>query len=416
MIKRAAASRKAKPKATTSVSQPIRNVSNERAPAKRGPNAFRAKIRMYRQGIGDCFLVTLPRSGDQDDYHVLIDCGVILGTHDAATTMKKVLQDVATVSKGRIDLLLATHQHWDHLSGFIQAAETFDALDVKNVWMAWTESPNDELAKELAGERDAAIETLRLAGSRMLISGDLEGADELAAFASFFGIAGGVSTQDAIEKVRKKASIRYCYPTDEPIHLNDPDVCLYVLGPPHNAKLIRQREHYFGVNGSVDDWRRIDSGWLDGSSELALALDSATNNTSLVLAIELRDGDVLLFVADAQVGNWLSWQDLKWAVNGREVKGPDLLRRTVFYKVGHHGSHNATLREKGLEQMENLAIAAISVDHDMAVKKRWGRMPLSELIEALREKASKGVLRCDQNPEKPIDGVLVDKLFFEITL
>jgi hypothetical protein len=176
------------------------------------------------------------------------------------------------------------------------------------------------------------------------------------------------------------------------------------------------REHYFGANGGVDDWRRIDSGWLDGSSELALALDSATNNTSLVLAIELRDGDVLLFVGDAQVGNWLSWQDLRWSVGGRDVKGPDLLRRTVFYKVGHHGSHNATLRAKGLEQMERLAIAAIPVDHDMAVKKRWGRMPLPELVEALLKKASKAVLRSDQSPEKPIDGVLVNELFFEITL
>jgi hypothetical protein len=97
------------------------------------------------------------------------------------------------------------------------------------------------------------------------------------------------------------------------------------------------RDRYFGANGSGDEWRRIDSAWLDGSSELALALDSATNNTSLVLAIEFPNGNVLLFVADAQVGNWLSWQNLKWTVDGREVTGPDILRRTVFYKVGHHG-------------------------------------------------------------------------------
>jgi hypothetical protein len=52
----------------------------------------------------------------------------------------------------------------------------------------------------------------------------------------------------------------------------------------------------------------------------------------------------------------------------------------------------------------------------MAVKKRWGKMPLLELVDALREKAKKGVLRSDQDPDKPIDGVLVEKLFFEITL
>lgn len=49
-------------------------------------------------------------------------------------------------------------------------------------------------------------------------------------------------------------------------------------------------------------------------------------------------GDVLRFAADAQVDNWLSWQDLAWSVGGRAVTGPELLGRTNFYKVGHHGS------------------------------------------------------------------------------
>ena len=89
-------------------------------------------------------------------------------------------------------------------------------------------------------------------------------------------------------------------------------------------------------------WRRIDADWLSGS-QLALHLDSATNNTSLALAIELADGEVLLFPADAQVGNWLSWQTLSWQLpDNSTVTGPDLLNRTIFYKAGHHGSHNAT--------------------------------------------------------------------------
>ncbi len=43
----------------------------------------------------------------------------------------------------------------------------------------------------------------------------------------------------------------------------------------------------------------------------------------------------------------------------------------MLYKVGHHGSHNATLRAKGLELMQSSAlIALIPVDHNEAVKKR----------------------------------------------
>jgi hypothetical protein len=65
------------------------------------------------------------------------------------------------------------------------------------------------------------------------------------------------------------------------------------------------KEQYWKADAEYE-WRRIDMGWLGGSSELALQLDSLTNNTSLVVAIELSDGgDVLLCAADAQVGNWL---------------------------------------------------------------------------------------------------------------
>ena len=60
-------------------------------------------------------------------------------------------------------------------------------------------------------------------------------------------------------------------------------------------------------------WRQIEDDWLGGAETLGLALDSATNNTSLVLAIEVKASkQVLLFPADAQVGNWLSWQNVEW--------------------------------------------------------------------------------------------------------
>lgn len=180
--------------------------------------------------------------------------------------------------------------------------------------------------------------------------------------------------------------------------------------------------HYWGEDVESQEknqgWRRIDGSWLDASPSLALQLDSATNNTCLVLAFELGDGDVLLFAADAQVGNWLSWQDLKWKVNGTDVTGPDLLRRTIFYKVGHHGSHNATLRELGLEEMKSsLQVAFVPVDHEMAVKKRWHQMPLNELMNRLNEITDERVVRIDADIPAKLSKIMVpDKLFHEIAL
>jgi len=163
-------------------------------------------------------------------------------------------------------------------------------------------------------------------------------------------------------------------------------------------------EEYYGLDEkakSGPEWRRIETDWLAAADELALSINNMTNNTSLVLAIEITDvkpRKVLLFAADAQVGNWLSWQKCEWS--GEEVKGSDLLRRTVFYKVGHHGSRNATLREKGLEMMEsNELVAFIPVDAEWAKQKpRYWNHPEKPIVERLHEKTRGRVIRSDEIP------------------
>ena len=66
--------------------------------------------------------------------------------------------------------------------------------------------------------------------------------------------------------------------------------------------------------------------------ELALKLDSDTNNTSLVTGFQLEESNkVLLFPGDAQVGNWLSWEDVTFDVgNNKKVTGPRSLGTYCF--------------------------------------------------------------------------------------
>jgi beta-lactamase superfamily II metal-dependent hydrolase len=159
-------------------------------------------------------------------------------------------------------------------------------------------------------------------------------------------------------------------------------------------------EQFYGFTkdkGQGEEWRRIDTDWLATAGELALKINDMTNNTSLVLAFELTDAqprEVLLFPGDAQVGNWLSWHEPKEV----KVDVEDLLHRTVFYKVGHHGSRNATLRQKGLEMMEDPGLVAmIPVDEEWAKnrKKPWEH-PAEKLLNRFEEKTKNRILRSDK--------------------
>ena len=167
-------------------------------------------------------------------------------------------------------------------------------------------------------------------------------------------------------------------------------------------------------------WRRMTADDTADAGALALAMNNATNNASLVLAFELsKGGKVLLFVGDAQAGNWRSWSEDKFDDNGNDVTAEDLLGRTVLYKVGHHGSHNATLKgkvgshEAGLAIMAQGKHAAEFVAMITAVeawahqkpKPDWNH-PLPAIKRALVQKANGRVLQTDSPvPVKPTGDV-----------
>ncbi|MFO0826152.1 MAG: hypothetical protein U0792_24055 [Gemmataceae bacterium] len=126
------------------------------------------------------------------------------------------------------------------------------------------------------------------------------------------------------------------------------------------------------------------------------------NNTSLALAFELPDGRTLIFPGDAQIGNWLSWDDVAYtdeAGKKLDVTSADLLRRAVLYKVGHHGSHNATRRQGGLEAMvSGDLVAMIPTDEAFALKQKPHKwlMPFRELNDALLSFTGHRILRADK--------------------
>lgn len=458
-----------------------------------------ANVRMYRQGLGDAFLLAFDKgAGDVDDpVYVLIDCGVILGTPDPKTPLTAVIENILAATKNHIDLLIISHEHWDHVGSFQQLPDLWKQLTVDAVWMAWTEDPNDKLGVQLKQQFKNDLDALCLA-----VKAAKQSETPLTALTSFFGepddilradingetrlgmdeLAFGSSTHVGMQNARSLTTpeaVKYLSPgTTLPLpNTLAGAVHVYTLGPPRDAALLRDInpckrdpetysnpapvvsdapalarneksaftlalksrsgtgflpmtedeeyvagiclpfEAYQGVDwpkgeneehsmyanywSENEKWRRIDHDWLGVAGELALQMDSYTNNTSLVLAFELANGEVLLFPADAQVGNWMSWDHIAPPLQnarGETVTIKSLLSRTKLLKVGHHGSHNATMRTMGLERMPDSGLVALlPVDEEVAhEKKHWNEMPFGPMLARLYAKTGGQVIRADQ--------------------
>ena len=120
-----------------------------------------ADIRMYRLNeLGDCFLVTFTNGASSS--RLLIDCGSFRNSGQSITRIKEIVADIATETAGApLDVVVGTHQHNDHLSGFVHCEAEFKQIGVDQVWLSWLDDPKDPMALEL-GEAHNKLK-LRLA-------------------------------------------------------------------------------------------------------------------------------------------------------------------------------------------------------------------------------------------------------------
>jgi beta-lactamase superfamily II metal-dependent hydrolase len=473
----------------------------------------RARIRMYRVGLGDCFLLSV-KDGEVIR-HMLIDCGMFAGSRLNPDTKERDLQreivsHIGAETGKQLDVLVITHEHMDHLSIFNSSRELFEEFRVGETWFGWMEedTPANQKLREkyevMEAHLAAALTTFSQLSEtdKIAYSGIYQGVASIAGFLGFdergnqagieehAGAAGGARGDlGAAKPVKKQPRAamdfvkgktrkhRYGSPGDI---WNFGSLKVYVLGPPPLEKQLRILERAgatydtalgalatssggagsgsrppFGdqwqqpvrgtgakldldesvVEESVwkmldryldprDSWRRIDLQALDSTPSLALQIDNYINNTSLALAFEFpgrdaQNGDVLLFPGDAQVGNWEWWFKIE------EFDVTRLLERTIFYKVGHHGSHNATLA-RALNLMTHPRLVAMMPTNQTFAKKSKGwEMPAKKLRIELLKHAGKRVLRNDQGrpgADDPMtegewgdlrNNVFVDELFID---
>jgi beta-lactamase superfamily II metal-dependent hydrolase len=432
-----------------------------------------ASVRMYRLNeLGDCFLLTFV--SDAHKSRMLIDCGSFRNSSASKARLQKIVANIQSeLDESPLDVVVGTHQHNDHLSGFVHCESAFRKIGVNQVWLSWLDDSQDRMAQGIGATHNNLKLALfkartQLQSSRAESKG-LQSLRVLEDVLGFYGANKGTGTPpvlpaDAVGVLKSigQEKPRYLKPGNvlEMPGLPQGTVRVYVLGPPRDNDLLYRKDPRTGESydhalvsaqlaadkflaaakshrGSISSdeaqypfneidkrrsmakktpalrkviaaynspdglWRKIDDDWLNQAEALALYLDTFTNNTSVVLAIELVESKkVLLFAADAQVGNWRSWPNVKWEKEG--VTTDDLLARTVLYKVGHHASHNATLVE-ALEKMNRPDLSALIPVHkkDPNITKSAGwKMPARNLFKRLVEKTSGRVLQMDGiNPE-----------------
>lgn len=337
------------------------------------------KITSYQVGFGDCFLLSFQYP--DGDRHVLMDFGTKFRSQTGfKADMLGNAKQIAADCGGKLTMVVATHRHYDHISGFQTSngkgpGDIIKGLKPEIVLQPWTEAP--ELATNATEPSGDGAHVQNLANMQSLAEAVAFAPNKLMAARGsaskeldYVG-SNNITNKSAVENLmtmgKQKAKYLRLGSTLDVSSLL-PGVTVHVLGPPttKQAKAAGQDLTRY-ASSSNEYWKlqaRIATGklapagrgvlrgrartippqarWIanrlrsvreNGLLQIVRALDKTINNTSLILLMEVGDKK-LLFPGDAQLENWMC------ALN--DPKNSALLTDVNLYKVGHHGSRNAT--------------------------------------------------------------------------
>ena len=209
------------------------------------------KVRMYRQGHGDCFLLAF--ASPSGPVYVLIDCGFKPGSSVHAD-IGAIVDHIRASTGGRIDLAIVTHEHQDHVNGiWKKGTPYFDKFKIGEAWFAWTEDGSDKLANELRKRHHDQLLGLVAARNQLAAAGastgildsllSLEfGIDDPAMFAAAGKDPNASINKQGMKLIKGKAgkkNTKYILPHKEIMSIPGIDgVRVFAFGPPYSAELI----------------------------------------------------------------------------------------------------------------------------------------------------------------------------------
>jgi hypothetical protein len=250
------------------------------------------KIRMYTMGTGDCFLLSFFSDEDtvNPQFKLMIDCGVI---RISETKMEDYAKDIVTSTNGKIDALLITHEHQDHVLGFERAEKIFtdsSKFEIDELWLPWTENITDPLVdtwnqeygkkkKALAKATEIFKESLKNSIFNDSFKGVKNGANKIELKKSIFNglsemtalngqpsneYVGSLKGFDIAKKKIKKNSVRYLEPGTVLEKLDNlENIRIFILGPPKLWKSVStlegKGEEVYKHNKALEHLRGISS-------------------------------------------------------------------------------------------------------------------------------------------------------------
>ena len=408
-------------------------------------------IRTYNVGFGDCFFLKFHYP--DFERNILVDFGTTKRPPGSSKNWKKkIAQDIQNHCNGKLHAVIVTHRHSDHISGFQTSKNGHGSGDIiagcqpDIVILPWTEHPQAQtdaieppavlmqggaaLRKPYSIKFSSMQAYMKYAVSLARSADKQNGAPILGATQSERDKqweeieAVGTTNLKNLNAIKNLSTMshqnKHFY-----VHFNSesgledllPGVTTHVLGPPtlkqSEGTTLTQRSadptEFWQLQARAEQVVRdkgyrlfkdaetitgedpVDMRWFKSQFndsyrqqliEFVRDVDQAINNTSLILLFECGN-EKLLFPGDAQIENW------QYALNKDDVK--ELLKGVTFYKVGHHGSTNATPKSlwKLLENKKSVTGTKNTLNTiNSTLGHHHSNVPRKSLVESLNNESS----------------------------